>query len=162
MCGALKHTALELKKLSCWNSTSVALKQPHVHGVRRMHTDDLHTMKQSTDRLATTSRVGGPSEVTRPWRTGQRHPRPPISITSLAANGSRVWLEAEGASSIVSCSAPSKSAGCTGVPRASLRRWSRARAPCSVDHTAASVRCVGPYSRPTRPNDLYASSASME
>ena len=96
------------------------------------------------------------------FRTGQSTRFiPPESDARSTENGSRVSPLASPllATTTLSCSAPSRSAGCTRAPCHSARRRSRAPAsPAGTNaaaSTIASVRYAGPYSRPTRQTSAY-------
>ena len=96
-------------------------------------------------------------------RSATRHkwPRAPRSAADSTENGSRTSDGAPVASSAVSCSAPSRSAGCTEVPCSRLRRrsWPTAAPEAGDAHMPASVRYAGPYSRPIPRNAEYRSAA---
>ena len=102
------------------------------------------------------------------FRTGQSTRFiPPESDARSTENGSRVSPLASPllATTTLSCSAPSRSAGCTRAPCHSARR--RSRAPASRARTIAtastisSVRYAGPYSRPTRQTSAYSVPATV-
>ena len=112
-----------------------------------------------------------PSATSTPRRDADRrtaaHSVPcagPRRRAATTANGSRVSLSPPSppgaARAALSCSAPSRSAGCTLVPARSVRRRSAPIASPSPRAARSIMRYAGPYCRPERANHAYNAATS--
>mmetsp|Transcript_20426 Transcript_20426/g.65741 ORF Transcript_20426/g.65741 Transcript_20426/m.65741 type:complete len:359 (-) Transcript_20426:259-1335(-) len=101
-----------------------------------------------------TAAVSGPeADATARSKLAAWPPRPASSTANGKAVPPRAGCAVRRAES---CSAPSRSAGCTSVPSPYRRRWSRADAAAAPAHAASSTRKERPYSSPEERSDAYA------